>query len=613
MQRYSILFLLFTLVLSTDLCAQNSGEYQLAGFLMNQQKYDEALPILERLFEEQPDSYAIAIRYTDCLIQLKQYENGVEVMRRFRDDPANGPGAVIRMGELYHLQGDTTRALELWQENIQKHSDQVQIYQNTARAMSERREFSSAIEVYLQGRKRFRNEQIFFSDLANTYLQAGRYEEAVGEWMSLLRAVPNQVGYIQRTLLRYNDPLIYDLSIIEVDEYLNETSVTSESYTTFFEFQIWMLLENELYRRALSTAREYENKTSQVTFALFNLGLDLKQNKEYDLARDAFRYYLDNLNGSWKWRSMEELAGVNMTQAKYLRDNNLDMGSEADSLYMKAAKLLDDLLLETGSYRNMNSVYEKRAEIALDHIFDLDKAETIESELSEQAGEEVPAELYYLRGRIHMAKQEFPEARIALTRANKMEEIGSLAQKTRYFLALTDFYAGDYEFSKIQLKSLGRQNTSYYANDALELRLWIQKGISSDSTGSILDTFSRAYFLTKTGEKEQAGELYYTMLDSQEFAPVHDDILILMPRYNIDSSEYYLDEANQQRYFSRTSSVRENLMWNRARFVLESRDTFDLETIIGYFEELLVEFPNGIYAPGAREILDQLNKERERS
>lgn len=613
MKKLLILIFFCTGIISSGLHAQNSGEYQLAGFLMSQQKYDEALPLLERLYEEQPDSYAIAIRYTDCLIQLKQYENGIEVMSSFSDDPANGAGSVIRMGELYHLKGDTARALDLWMDNIRQNSDRVQIYQNTARSMSERREFSSAIEVYLMGRKRFRNEQIFFSDLANTYLQAGQYEDAVGEWMNLLRAVPNQVGYIQRTLLRYNDPLIYDLTIIEVDEYLNETSVTSDSYETFFEFQIWMLLENELYRRALSTAREFENKTTQVTFALFNLGLNLKQNREYDLARDAFRYYLDNFSGSWRWRSMEELAGVNMTQAKYLRDNNLDMGSEADSLYTQAARLLDDLLAETKSYRNLNSVYEKRAEIALDHIFDLEKAESIEAKLSTQAGDEIPTELYYLRGRIHMARQEFPEARIALTRANKMEEIGSLAQKTRYFLALTDFYAGDYEFSKIQLKSLGRQNTSYYANDALELRLWIQKGISSDSTGASLDTFSEAYFLTQTGNKEQAKELYYAMLESGEYASIHDDILILLPRYNIDSSEYYLDVSNQRRFFSGTSSVRENLLWNRARFVLESRENFDLNRIIDYFEELLVEFPNGLYAPRAREILDELNREREQS
>src|SRR5690606_5847661 len=99
-------------------------------------------------------------------------------------------------------------------------------------------------------------------------------------------------------------------------------------------------------------------------------------------------------------------------------------------------------------------------------------------------------EAAYLQGRIHIAKQEFPLARVSLTKANKLANIGELAEKTRYFLALTDFYAGDYEFAEIQLKALGRQNTSFYANDALELRLWLQEGNIGDSTFAELHAFA---------------------------------------------------------------------------------------------------------------------------
>ncbi|MFN1834326.1 tetratricopeptide repeat protein [Balneola sp. MJW-20] len=601
------------LIFSLPALGQAGSEYQLAGFLMNQQKYEEALPLLKQIYEDEPGAYIIADRLAECHIQLKQYEEAVAIMNTFLNDPVNESNAQIRLGELYHLSGDTAKAFNTWSKNLDSHRNEIQVYLSTANSMSDRREFDKAIEVYLKGRSNFNNQQIFFGDLANAYMQAGKYDEAVSEWLDLLKAVPNQAGYIQRTLLRYNDPLIFDLTILEIGDYLNSTPVRNENYRTFYDFQIWLLLENKLYRRAYSTALEFENRTSEYTYSLFRLGQSLKQNKEYELAQQAFSYYADNDFRETRWRSLEEMAAVNMDWAKYLKDYNLDIKSDPDSLYREAASTLDTILEETQNYSRLNRVFRMRAEISLDHIFDLTKTEEIEKIMTELSGEDEPADLFYLRGRIHIAKKEFPQARIALTKANKMENIGDLAQKTRYFLALSDFFAGDYEFAKIQLKSLGRQNTSYYANDALQLRLWIQKGLSSDSTGTILDTFSNAYYLTQTGQKDSAKVIYYSMLDSNEYAVIHDDIMILMPQYNIDATAYYLSDNAMEDLFTGQGSGLENLMWNRAKIGYDKLGSFEIDRVIGYFEDLILRYPEGIYAPLAREILQELIKEKERS
>ncbi len=61
-------------LLSTGLIAQNlDNDFQLANRLMQQQQYAEALPLLQELYEDAPETYAYADRLIDCLIQLKQY------------------------------------------------------------------------------------------------------------------------------------------------------------------------------------------------------------------------------------------------------------------------------------------------------------------------------------------------------------------------------------------------------------------------------------------------------------------------------------------------------------------------------------------------------------
>ncbi|HBQ61465.1 MAG TPA: hypothetical protein DD671_18125, partial [Balneolaceae bacterium] len=170
----------------------------------------------------------------------------------------------------------------------------------------------------------------------------------------------------------------------------------------------------------------------------------LIRNNEFELARDAFTYYTDKTYGEVKWRGLEELANTYSAWAKYIDDYNLDFSNKRDSLYQLASTMLDSIETETTSYSGMANVHLKRAELALDHGFDLDKAEHSLTILKRMQSLNNAPEIPYLEGRIHLAKKEFSEARIQLTRANKIADIGDMAEKTRYFLALTDFYAGDY-------------------------------------------------------------------------------------------------------------------------------------------------------------------------
>tara|TARA_R110000868_G_scaffold378658_6_gene644199 strand:+ start:1856 stop:3751 length:1896 start_codon:yes stop_codon:yes gene_type:complete len=616
---------IFLIGLGQSILAQVNSQFQIANRLIQQQRYEDALPILEQITNQEPEVFLFFDRLIECYTQLKQYDTAINLIesniRKGRDVGQSN----ILLGELYHLQGDTTIAYSVWEKNLEQYPNQLQLYLNTATAMMDRRAYTKAIQIYKKGRNVFNNQQLFMSDIPNAYMQAGEYENAIAEWLNIIRSNPQQSSGIQRMLLRYNDPLLYDITILELEDQIANMALNDPSYTSFYELQIWLLLENKLFRRAFSTAREYENRTSNFNFSLFNVGRKLAENNEFELALSAFSYYSESSFGEIKWRAEEEKASVYTKWAKYLGDYSLDFSGKKDTLFSAAVTLLNELTEQTQTYSRIEQVYLKKAELALDFVFDLAAAKEATKRLKSQPNMYESPEAGYLDGRIYLAQQEYTSARIAFTRSNKKAGVGEIAEKTRYFLALTDFYAGDFEFAKIQLKTLGRQNTSFYANDALELRLWVQEGLSADTTGESLKDFANAHFQLSVGENKKAKEHLLAIANSESPTPFKDDAYIMLTKVADINSTEYLSSISTFLESSSSLSLKERLLWERAKASDEAYNTIlnhsnlldedgdepltlsvTIEVVINHYEQLILEYPQGFYAPYARKRLSEL-------
>ncbi|MBO6620595.1 MAG: tetratricopeptide repeat protein [Balneola sp.] len=612
-------FILFAL-LPTVVKAQLGNEFQIANRLMKQQNYEAALPVFEKLVADNPSEFYFLERYLECFIQLKRYDDALNAISEIRPFPNLASQVKVLEAELYHFKGDTAKAYTIWDKNLAENTRSLQLYISTSNVMSDLKEFDKAVKVLRTAREVFNNPQLFYNDISTTLLQAGNYEGAVREWIAWLTAQPDQISNIQRTLLRFNDPLLNDITILEIDDKLNEIPITNPAYSTLFRFQIWLLQENKLYRRAVASASAFENSTSNFNYSLFQLGRSLRRNKEFELAVTAFEYYIQKAEGNVKWQSREELAKVYSEWAKQVEDFNLDFTNQKNTLFSKALEQINLIIQNAPNYRYLSRVLLMKSEIVLDHLHDLDAATNILSRLRNLNKENESSEEFYIQGRIQLANREYSLARISLTKSNKLAEIGELAEKTRYFLALTDFFSSDYEFATIQLKTLGRQNTSYYANDALELRLWIQEGLTADSSGSALKPFADAYFETLIGNNEVAKNRLTSYLNNEPQSPLYDDAVLMLsknPAYNVSSSYNLTNEVLAQ---NKVVSNRERLMWERAKYAdqayskAESNPDYipeveiSISQVISYYEELILDYPQGFYAPYARKRLTELSK-----
>ncbi len=611
--------------------AQNS-EFQLANQFLQEQKFEEALPIFRELNKENPSAYIFFERLTETLINLKEYDEAIEIAQYQIENNHSVTRTAIILAELYHLSGDRNKAAETWNEVLEMNDAGIQTYYQVAGSMSSRREYNQAIELYEQARKRFSNPDLFTNELANTYMQAGQFKKAVNEYFQVVLNSPGQMGYVQQRFLRMRDDLLYETAALELEDFLLDLNRDHTAYSQLYQLLSWLLMETEEYRRAFIFARQYESQTEQTNYSLYSLGNRFASAHQYQLAIDAYSFYTES-NSSLRFRAMDEMASTYIRWGRHAQQYSLESGDRIAELYGKAYEINEAIIEQAPFYNRIDHVLSSQIDLSLDIFKDKELAQQwykILTGLIESVVDE-PAYKLYAEGRIALFNRDFTTARQALTRADRATSRSNLSEQARYYLSLSDFYGGDYEFSEIQLRSLERRSTSYFANNAIQLRMWIKNGTRSDTTGSLLKQVGEGLHYIHTGKYKEAIDVLTPIL-SNPAHPFSDDVTIELAKTIPDRLQPLIYQLLDQQVSSQPNSpLRERILWEKARSAenlaqlyrsspelfnseevrttenafFEGNGSFNLskERIDEMYEQILLEFPGGFYAQHAREKL----------
>jgi len=641
---FTAVFTAFFFVSALSLAGAQSNEFRIATQYMQQQNYEDALPILRELHQQNPDAYTFYDLLAETLINLKYYDTAIEMSQASIRAGNNVTRTRIKLAEIYHISGDTEKAAETWQTVLDENPRQIQIYHSVASAMMDRREYTKAVEIYQLSREEFENPTLFTNEIANAFMQSGQFEKAVKEYYLIITSTPQQMGFVQQRFLRMRSDELYNIAALELEDYLLELDIQHPAYAQLYQLLSWLLLETEDYRRAFVFARQYESRTEQTNYSLYSLGNRLRSAREYEIAADAYSYYIDSNTGPVT-RATEEKATTYIQWARYLNQQGIGTNQQVDDLYSEAYRLNESIIESSPNYNRMERVLTNLIDLSLDHFKEIDKANRWFEKLTAYAALENSAEPYtlYAEGRIALFDKDYTTARQALTRADRATEESNLSEKARYYLSLSDFFAGDFEFAEVQLNSLERRNTSYFANNAIQLRMWIKNGIRMDSTASDLREFSTAIQLLHTGEYEDAIDAASQLLEN----PAHsfsDDLIVQFANQLPGRFQpYVLSQLREQISKNKQSPIRERLMWEQAEianqlltasasvsdippneryyeleesmyeYQTDEQRFFNRETTLllnessvrDMYESILLEFPEGFYAHYVREKLQQ--------
>lgn len=644
------IFFVFPFLMDPILAQNRNQDITIANQLFREGNFKEAYEIFYSLLRQHPGSYTIYEHTVNSLIQLKRYDDAIEISKKRIQRNPEEIQTRVKLGEIFHIAGESTRAFETWEELLTSYPNNMQSWRRVAHIMDERRLYREAIEVYQRANEQFQDPFLFAFNIADNYLAIGDFEPAIGRYLDILENHQQHRNHVQRQLLNYDDARLFDTAIYMSEERLQAVSPASRKDFILRDFLIWLNMERGFYRRALAAARTYDRLSDHKENMLFRIGQQLRTQQEFALAEEAFSVYFNLEDHHMRPHSYEELARTYQDWASYLIDHNLDFAGKADALYQKAFDMVEALTRHFPRYERMMNILVIQSELALDHLKKADDASRYHKKMKQASRMESDEALTrYVEGRILLFEGDFSLARVALTRAVRIAERGELAEKARYYLGLGDFYNSEFTYSRLQLRSLERQNHSYYANDALSLRFMIQQTYDKDGDNEILKKYARGRYLYDTGRYHEAAETLHPLLQQTAITPVQTAAVLLltktMRKIEPESALQLLIQYMRLPSVQRAPS--ERLLWERARLAdhllmmqketafLESPDDssekisssddgknlsflknfspipFILtnEMVIEYYEALLMSYPDGFFSTFTRERIRNLEKE----
>lgn len=586
--------------------AQTDRDYVIALQWMRMQEFEKAKDLLVDLTKKQPVNQTYLQQLLVCYVQLKEYDEGI---KSIQNAPESLKGLYLIQNEwanLHHLSGKQEEAYKIWDDLLQGQSGNMAMYQTVANTMMERREFKRAAAVYKTARKQLKNAYLYLNELANAYLQASEYREAAVELLTILESNPNRLDMIQRQFSRYNDEYLYDEAIITLEESdLLQSSSNENLAQSKRELLLWMYMERGLEKKALRWAMQLEKKYP-ADYYVYNVAQNLFRRESFDLAELGYDFYLTKQSNALTVVVMEAKATIYLNWAEYLENKGLSILGKPDSLFSKAAELFENVVSNAPDIETRVRVLIKLIDLNLEQLANQSKARKWYATLLKTPQESIPEdEKSYLLGRFSMLDADFRNARIELTRANKNASNADMLEKSRYYLALNDFFAGDFEFAKIQLKSVERQKTSFYTNDAVALRNWIRKGIQKDSVTPELVTFSQAMLAYSRHEFKAVEQVLNTSFDSL-YSLQPDAVSILTNVYRKSHPEQAYDWLGSYKGLK----DHEQLFFDRIAlgFALtqKGRITTQKPLVESEMKLFLSNYPNSIHAESIRNYLKLL-------
>jgi outer membrane protein assembly factor BamD (BamD/ComL family) len=303
---------------------------------------------------------------------------------------------------------------------------------------------------------------------------------------------------------------------------------------------------------------------------------------------------------------MVELAKTRISEADVLEFENTDSPDRIRLIVRQADSVLVRFTEEYPSNPKLSEAWLLHAELRLDHAKDPAIVAGYVERLSKTpSNTDQMSAADYLQGRLLLREGSFALARVSFTRSNRAVRTGDRAELTRYFLALTDFYAGDFEFARLQMKALERMSTSIYANDAIQLRRWLTEGTSADTSGAALRDFANAMHLVSRGDSTAALAAFEELMRNPGAGGLQSEALIhavsMLRRTHPDQALGWLDTWMPK---LPGNPNEEQHLWLKSRILDSQNRTSDA---IAVYIQTLERYPMGFYADRIRNRLRELN------
>ncbi len=594
---------------SSILFAQNfdelNNQFMLAQSYIQSGQLEKALPVMEKLYNDQPSNYEYFQTLNQLYIQLKKYDASISLIEGRINNSIKDINLIGLLGTTYYYKGNDNRTFQIWDNALKTFPQNEVNYRIIGNYALQLRAFDKAIEYFKSGEAISRNPQYFAFDLANLFSITMRFKEAAEQYCMIILQDPNQLSAVETKILNYiQKPDALSQTIKVVKTYNNKDQIS-------FKFLLARLyIQAKEYDNAYDLYKKIDlfqnaNGAELFNFAKFLYGEKIYISSEKVLKDIIDKYpdspiiiyaklqYAETLGAIFEneistkpaWKPYFITLKVNPANIEKIIDAYSEI--EKDYPHTEAA---NEALLKIGELKLNYSDDFNGALILFKQLIN-------DASLSENAAQayEDLGKAYLLKGDLNSSAKYF---KFIESTEKYPEEKRNFAT---YELARISFYQNDNNEAKKYLEVLTSNPNNSSANDALELSLLMNTSINDSSN---LSTFANAEFLTDQEKYNDALQKYMDVSnDSKKFILQN---LAELRVAEMDLALNRIDSAIVQ--LNKIGNEKENNIYaDKALYLLGKVYQFgkiDVQKAVQSYENLLANFPNSLYLEDARtEIL----------
>ena len=605
-----ILFITILLLVGLNLTyAQNKKaeqqrtNTQLALAFYNARDFEKAAPLLYEVYKVSRNSYYFRL-YLNSLMEQKKFGEALEqIQNEIEKQKVPKPEFYIHWGQILKVQDKEEEALAKYEEALEKIPPNKGSYLIAANNFLQWQEFEWAKETYLQGRKTIPQEQ-FYYEMARVYRYLRDYDEMLEEYLNFLRQDEKQIRRIQSSLASAMSLDVDDGLRDQFRKQILRRIQANPEVTGYNRLLIWFFLEEKKFSRALRQSIALDRRTGSEDAQIFQLAQMAMNSKEYEEAKDAYRYLLDKGEENPFYRKSYE-QNIHASYMNFVTGNQSDTtaGNELAEQFESGLEYLGytpAVLNLIQDYAHLLAFYLNTPEKA---IAVLEKGLAIPKLKPVQTGI-LKSEL----ADVYVYTNDPWEATLLYSQVIDANKENALGDQTKLKKAKLGYYIGNFSWSKANLDVLKASTSKLTANDAMALSMLISNNLSLDTTAVPLEMFSRADLLFFRNKDSLA----LSTLDSiAELYPYHalvDDILYRKAKIEIERQNYTLASEYLERIRSDFSY---DLLADDALFLLAEMYNFEMnekEKAKELYREMLTMHPGSVFVEESREKFRELRK-----
>lgn len=586
-----ILFFIWFLVFTTSTFAQ---EDFLAKQYFNDGEFAKAVVFYEKLVQKNPRRTDYSEGLVACYQQLERYTDAENFLLKKIEQTYAFPTFFIELGYNYTLQEQEEKAVEYYQQAIQKIDENPNFGYAIGYRFQKYALLDEAITAYTKAMA-LKPELNYDFQLARIYGEKGEIEKMYQSYLSLIYQGKTSRGNVLRNL----DDFITEDPSNENNIKLRKTlllNAQKKPDILWNELLSWLFIQQRQFKSALAQEKAIFKRTGENSLdRLSNLGEIAQDSKDLETANAAYSFIVENAGQPTTILNAElNLLAIALLNAK---------GKKLDAIEKKYRALLNEYGFN-GKTLRLQIAYANfltfRKGLATDAIALLKKS------LKEPLGRFGQAYIKMALGDILVFDQRFNEALIYFTQVQKSLKNDVLGQDARYKVAQTSFYKGDFDWAHTQLKVLRGSTSQLIANDAMQLSLLISDNSFEDSTQTALKKYARADLLAYQNKTDEALSILEDILQNHKGETIEDEALLRQAKLFEEEERYQEARLNYQKI---VEFYGDGILADDAHFALGQL----LETYLAepdkakyHYEKIIYNYQDSYFFPQARKNFRRL-------